>query len=168
MMREGASDDEIADHLRRRSAKYATKGLHAESYLRGTIDHARLSHETSAPRATCQAAGLDFSPAQWGKPPLARVVLDLVTNDGEVARAKIVAPTPGYRAAGAMWSACFPDLDRDLLAAESFAEAHRAWKTVAWVGRTFFVAAHGGQVRWIRAVAQEPAARRVRTNRGAR
>jgi len=142
MMREGASDEDVAEELRRRSTKYATRG---ESYINATVERARDTHDASTPKAVVRSARLDHWPEQYGKPSMTRVRLELQTGDGEVITAGIVVPSAGYRSTAAVWSACFPDIDPGIVAAEWRSVARRLEK------REFVVATRGGSVTWIRA-----------------
>jgi hypothetical protein len=142
MMRGGASDEDVAVELRRRSAKYATRG---ESYIKATVERARDTHDASTPRAAVRSARLDHWPERPGKPAMTRVRLSLVTADGEVISAGVVVPTKGYESTADLWRACFPDVDPGVVAGE--------WRSVArrLKGRRFHVATRGGSVTWIRA-----------------
>jgi hypothetical protein len=142
MMRVGASDEDVAKELRRRSTKYATRG---EGYIKATVERARDTHDASTPRAVVRSARLDHWPERLGKPAMTRVRLSLVTADGEVIAAGVVVPSEGYESTADLWRVCFPDVDPGIVAAE--------WRSVArrLEGREFLVATRGGSVTWIRA-----------------
>ncbi len=148
MLREGAADDAIEDAIRRRTKR-------DESYVAFTVRNARLTHETNAMSAKVRGAKLEFLPARFGKSERTRVRLDLVTCDGEIIAASIVAPSRGYEGAAETWAACFPDIEPATLTAESWAAVRRAWEAIEWRGRSFLVATRAGSVVWIRSANPE-------------
>lgn len=149
-MRDGASDDEIADELRARSRK----GDRSD-YIDRTVERARIQHEAHAPRATVRKATLHCLPARFAYGERRHVALELMTGDGEIVEATIVVPSPLYPKAATTWAACFADIDPAPLLADDWSEVGRVWRSIRWRHRRFEVAVRDGRVVWIRAVGPE-------------
>lgn len=149
LMREGKTDEEVADELRSRSVKYTKKG---ESYVLYTVSRAREIHEANAPTMSVQKAILHCLPPRFAHPERRHVHLELVAEDGELAQTQIIVPARWHASAvGVTWRACFPDIDPDSLLGP-WEETRVMWERIRWGRRLFEVAVRDGDVRWIRAV----------------
>ncbi|MGO9838659.1 MAG: hypothetical protein ACLP1X_31150, partial [Polyangiaceae bacterium] len=72
------------------------------------LDAARRAHGSGLLRVTVVRAMFDTRPAWDARPPLVRWRLDLATRDGELLRANVVLPSPGYERASETFGAVFP------------------------------------------------------------
>ena len=148
LMREGRTDEEILEELRRVSVKYLKKG---ESYLTYTIERARGTHEAYAPVMGVSEAALRCLPPRFAKPERRHVDLKLVSDDGELAHAQIIIPAAWHSGAAVVtWRACFPDVAPEALLGR-WEDTQEAWGRLRWRDRRFEVAVRDGEVRWIRA-----------------
>lgn len=149
LMREGKTDEDVADELRSRSVKYAKKG---ESYVLYTVQRAREIHEANAPTMSVQKAILHCLPPRFAHPERRHVHLELVAEDGELAQTQIIVPARWHASAvGITWRACFPDIDSESLLGP-WEYTRGVWEQIRWRGRRFEVAVRDGDVRWIRAL----------------
>lgn len=150
LMREGATDDEVLDELRRTSTKYLQRGR-GEAYAEYTVARARAVHETHAPSMRVQKASLHRLPPRFGHAERTHVQLELMSEDGELVTAVVVVPISSDVPAASTWSACFPDINPSSLLAE-WSMTLETWRTIRWKKRRFEVASRNGDVRWIRSV----------------
>jgi hypothetical protein len=147
-MREGLTNEAVADELRRVSVKYPQKG---ESYLLYTVGRAREAHEASTPVMGVQKAILHCLPPRFAHPERRHIHLELEAEDGELAQTQIIVPAPWHAGAvGVTWRACFPDIEPDSLLGP-WEETREIWEQIRWRNRLFEVAIRDEEVRWIRA-----------------
>lgn len=148
LMREGLTNEAVADELRRVSVKYPQKG---ESYLLYTVGRAREAHEASTPVMGVQKAILHCLPPRFAHPERRHIHLELEAEDGELAQTQIIVPAPWHAGAvGVTWRACFPDIEPDSLLGP-WEETREIWEQIRWRNRLFEVAIRDEEVRWIRA-----------------
>jgi hypothetical protein len=146
-MREGKTDDEILDELREASVKYAKRG---EAYIAYTVERARQIHETHAPVMRVRKATLHCRPPRFSYGERRHIELELVSEDGELAKAEIVVPAAWHSAAAFVtWRACFPDIEPESLLGR-WEKTQAVWAQLRWRRRLFEIAARDGHVRWIR------------------
>ena len=149
LMREGKTDEEVADELRSASVKYLKKG---ESYALYTVQRARESHEANAPTMGVQKAILHCLPPRFAHPERRHIHLELVAEDGELAQTQIIVPAPWHASAvGVTWAACFPDIEPDSLLG-AWEHTRGVWEQIRWRRRFFEVVIRDSEVRWIRAL----------------
>jgi hypothetical protein len=156
LVREGWSDEEIMDELRRVSHKYqkrtASNDRYSECYVEFTVHKAREVHEANTPVMGVERAILHCLPPRFAHPERRHVHLELASEDGEDAQTQIIIPAPWHAGAvGVTWRACFPDIEPDLLLGP-WNETREIWNDIRWRGRLFEVALRDEEVRWIRAV----------------
>ncbi len=144
-MRAGETDREIARALRRRSPKATER----DDYLHRTIERARVSHEANLTRVTVARAMFESRPAWESRPPLVRWVLDLVTPNGEVLRARVALPTAGYESARETFRAVFPGVR--WTSSLGSIDGWRRRGLLPLRGRQLDVAVRGAEVTWMRA-----------------
>lgn len=150
LVRESATDEQIARVLRR-SQKYREeeRGGRGDRYVERTIAWARDFQARGLVRARITRATFQRLEARYGKPMLARLLLTLATEDGEIVSADVVIPSPGYECARETFEATFPGLEAPPLTLDG-------WRRVRVIGKALDVAIdHGGRVRWMRAAESE-------------
>jgi hypothetical protein len=96
----------LHQHCSARTARDVLRTLPAAAVAHARRDHGLEAHV----RATVVGAWLESRPAWDARPPLVRWRLDLATRDGELLRANIVLPSPGYEHARTTFDAVFPHL----------------------------------------------------------
>lgn len=146
---DGVPHDEAVEQLRR----FSTSGQgHKESYLSLTVAKARAVYAYNAPRMSVREATLHCMPGRFSYPERRHIELDLSSKDGEVTRAQIIIPAPGYEIAAKTWEACFPDIEPESLLVP-WSKVQKPWYRIRWRRRIFEVVSRAdGTIRWIRAV----------------
>lgn len=155
LVREGWSDEEIMDELRRVSRKYnrrtASTDRYFECYVEFTVLKAREVHDANTPVMGVENALLHCLPPRFAHPERRHIHLELASDDGELAQTQIIIPAPWHAGAvGVTWRACFPDIDPSSLLGP-WAETRAVWEGLRWRHRLFEVALRDEEVRWIRA-----------------
>lgn len=146
LIREGWSDDDIADELMKVSEKAADYGDPA-SYVARTVAFARGAHEAGRSRARVKGVWLQRYGARGSLAAMARVRLALAVEGlPERVMAHVVVPTEGHERAREVYDAVLGDVPAE--------ELVRGRITVlrGVLGRELDVAVRGGVVRWMKRV----------------
>lgn len=145
-LRAGDSDEELVEALR----DFSKKARMRDDYVERTIERAREVHDAHAPRMKVLRASFRSLPARFAHPERRHIELELISEDGELARTSIVVPSLSYPNAATLWASCFPDIPPESLLAP-WGEVASTWNQIRWRDRFFEVAVRDEAVRWMRA-----------------